>query len=362
MPYNSSDICAETCPYYNFAKNSREAVYITSRDGAFIMVNGSMEKLLGYEPGGLMKAGVKATLDSDKDRGIFQETIEREGSVHNYQMTMRRKDGTPLFCLVDAVVWKEDGAVIGYHGIVKTRDDIVDAFQRYFLKLKEEKSLIRKERRSLVSDSRLVMTYISEDLIEYIQQTGENPFVNRRRVATVLFFDIRGSSAIAESLESERFASILSDILTDVMDLVYGNHGSVNKLLGDGLMATFGCPITHGDDAYNAVQAAVRIREYLSTFNDVRPDYLRDPVRAGIGIATGSVFSGVIGSVRRQEYTVLGDPVNVASRLESSTKSLGEEILVDQKTYDRTKDKFQWRIIPDLALRGRKETVNAYAV
>jgi len=362
MPYNSSNLCAESCPFYNFSKNAREAVYISSRDGVFIMVNESMDKLLGYEPGGLLKAGVKATLDSENDRKSFQETIERDGAVHNYQMTMRRKDGTPVFCLVDAVVWIEDGSVLGYHGIVKTRDDIVDAFQRYFLKLKEEQSNVRKERRSLVSDSRLVMSYISEDLIEYIQTTGENPFVNMRREATVLFFDIRGSSAIAEYLESGLFASMLSDILTDVMDLIYGNHGSVNKLLGDGLMATFGCPISHDNDALNAVRAAVQIREYLSTFNDVRPDYLRDDVRAGIGIATGKVFSGVIGSIRRQEYTVLGDAVNVASRLESSTKSLGEEILVDENTHTLVGDAFQWRVIRDVALRGRKNNVTAYAV
>jgi len=362
MADNSAISCEHSCPYYHFSKNGREAVYITSREGVFIMVNESMEMLLGYEKGELLKAGVKATLDSEKDRAKFQQEIEQEGAVHNYQITMRKKDGSPLFCLVDAVVWKEDGKVIGYHGIVKTRDDVVEAFQRYFLKLKEEHSYVKRERQSLVSDSRLVMNYISEDVVEYIQRSGENPFVNSRRDATVLFFDIRGSSAIAESMESEVFASILSDILTDVMDLVYGNHGSVNKLLGDGLMATFGCPISHGNDALNAVRTALQIREYLVTFNDVRPDCLRDPVKAGIGIATGSVFSGVIGSVRRQEYTVLGDVVNIASRLESSTKSLGEEILVDEITRWRVGDVFQWRVINDVVLRGRKELVTAYAI
>jgi PAS domain S-box-containing protein len=354
--------CAESCPFYHFSKNAREAVYITSRDGSFIMANESMDRLLGYEPGGLLKAGVMATLDSENDRRKFQEMIERDGAVHNYQITMRRRDGSPLFCLVDAIVWKEDGAVIGYHGIVKTRDDIVDAFQRYFLQLKEEKSHIRRERKSLVADSRIVMSYISEDIIDYIQKTGENPFVNTRRETTVLFFDLRNSSAIAEKLESSLFASMLSDILTDVMDLVYGNHGLVNKLLGDGLMALFGAPLSHGNDAENAVRAAVQIRDYLSTFNDVRPDFLKSPVSAGIGIATGKVFSGVIGSVRRQEYTVLGDAVNIASRLESSTKNLGEMILADETTRLKTTDSFLWRLIPDVKIRGRKGTVNAYAV
>ncbi len=362
MPDNTYISCDNSCPYYHFSKNAREAVYITRRDGVFIMVNESMEKLLGYEPGELLKTGVNATLDSEKDRAKFQQEIEREGAVHNYQLTMRKKDGSPLFCLVDAVVWKEDGKVIGYHGIVKTRDDIVEAFQRYFLQLKEEQSYVKHERQSLVSDSRLVMNYISEDIVDYIQKTGENPFINSRKDATILFFDIRASSSIAESLESELFASVLSDLLTDVMDLVYGNHGSVNKLLGDGLMATFGCPISHENDARNAVNTALQIRDYLATFNDVRPDYLKKQLAAGIGIATGSVFSGVIGSVRRQEYTVLGDVVNVASRLESSTKSLNEQILVDSMTRQRAGDDFKWRVINDVLLRGRKETITAYAL
>ena len=134
------------------------------------------------------------------------------------------------------------------------------------------------------------MSYISEDIIEYIQTAGENRFVNMRREATVLFFDIRGSSAIAEYFESGLFASMLSDILTDVMDIIYWNYGSVNKLLGDGMMATFVCTISHDNDALNAVHAAVQIREYLSTFNDVRPDYLRDNVKAGIGIGRSLIF------------------------------------------------------------------------
>lgn len=83
---------------------------------------------------------------------------------------------------------------------------------------------------------------------------------------------------------------MLSDILTDVMYLIYGNHGSVNKMLGDGLMASFGCPISYDNDAFNAVHTAVQIREYLSTFNDVRPYYLHNNVRAGIGIGRSLIF------------------------------------------------------------------------
>jgi len=354
--------CGVTCPLYNFFRNSGESVFITSRDGLFITVNESFETLLGYDKGELAGENVNVIYHSDNDRRKYQETIEMKGSVHNYQITLKKKDGTPLFSLVDAVLWKEDGVILGYYGIIKTRDDIVSSFRKYFLQLKEERKKLCEERRKFITDSMVIMNYMSDDLISYIDKTGNNPLVSVRKKVTILFFDIRQSTGIAEKLESEVFASFLSDIFTDIMDLIYGNKGSVNKMIGDGIMATFGCPIEYGNDALNAVTTAVQIREYLKTFNDVRPDYLDKPLQAGIGIATGTVFAGVIGSVRRQEYTVLGDAVNIANRLEGITKSTGDSIIIDETTYKEVKDLYPWRKIPRVALRGRKGEIRVFAL
>jgi len=350
------------CTFAQFFRSSREAMYISSREGVLVDVNHAFEELLGYPPGGLKGTHVQLLLDSDEDRGRYQKTIEADGVVHDYPLVLRRRDGALIFCMLDAVVWQKDGMTAGYHGIVRTKVAVMESFRIFFNRLKEEKHRLREERRNLVSDTQLLSRYMTDDMLDYIQKTGRNPLETGMVKATILFFDIRNSTGIAEKLRPEEFASFLSDILTDVMDLVYGCQGSVNKLLGDGLMASFGVPMSSGTDAFNAVEAAQKIVEYLRTFNDVRPGFLVDEVAAGIGIATGTVFAGVIGSVRRQEYALLGDPVNIASRLESLTKSLDETVLMDEETFVEIKDRFLCKPLLRAKLRGRETAVKLYGL
>ena len=194
-------------------------------------------------------------------------------------------------------------------------------------------STLREREEKLQHEKKLLSRYFSDDLIEQILDNRISTHLGGRHTrATVLFFDLRGSTKIADSLNPGLFSNFLSDVLTDVMDIIYGNGGSVNKLLGDGLLATFGAPVSSPKDAYNAVHCALLIREYLNTYNDVRPDYLKTPLEAGIGIATGKLFAGNIGSIRRMEYTVLGPPVNIASHLQNLTKCTREPILLDLET------------------------------
>jgi class 3 adenylate cyclase len=204
--------------------------------------------------------------------------------------------------------------------------------------------------------------YLPEEVLRRIEESGENPLASKKREATILFFDIRGSTKIAESLGGDIFASFLNDIFTDTIDFIYSNGGFVNKLLGDGLMAVFGCPIESTNPCLQALKAAVQIQNYLKTYNDVRPEYIANPIRAGIGIATGTVFSGIIGSVRIQEYTVLGDAVNIASRLESLTKDFNCRIIVDQNTFNHVEASANWKELPPVTLRGRQNPVNVYAL
>jgi adenylate cyclase len=117
-----------------------------------------------------------------------------------------------------------------------------------------------------------------------------------------------------------------------------------------------------GKDALNAVDAAQEIYNYLRTFNDVRPGYLKEPVAAGIGIATGTVFAGVIGSVRRQEYTVLGDAVNIASRLEKLTRNSAEKVLIDEATYNEAGKVFPCRKAFSGRVRGRAGSIRVYGL
>ena len=348
--------------FERFFRESKEAMFITSREGRFLEVNQAMEDLLGYGRGMLLDMEVIAIFDSQADRIPYQETIEKQGVVHQYPLILKRKEGTPLPCIFDAITLKEGNAILGYHGIIITRTELVESFVSFFNQLKEERRQIREQRRHIIYDTMLLHRYLGEDIIDYIRKTGKNTLGTKKQKVTVLFFDIRNSTGIAEKLEPEIFAEFLNDILKDIMDLVYGRKGSVNKLIGDGLMATFGAPLTSGRDALNAIEAAQEIYNYLRTFNDVRPGYLADPVAAGIGIATGTVFAGVIGSVRRQDYTVLGDAVNIASRLEKLTRRAREKILMDEATYNEVKDVFPCRKAFAGLIRGRTGSSLVYGL
>jgi class 3 adenylate cyclase len=321
-----------------------------------------MENLLGYGPGSLLGVEVSSTFESQADRESYQKTIERRGVVHQYPLVLKRKDGTPLPCVIDAITWRNGDTILGYHGLIRTRKELAESFVSFFNQLKEERRQIREQRQHMISDMMLLNRHLGEDLIEHIRKTGKNPLKTKKQKATVLFFDIRNSTGIAEKLAPELFAEFLNDILTDIMDLIYGRKGSVNKLIGDGLMAVFGAPLSTGADAQNAVEAAQEIYNYLRTFNDVRPPWLGEPVSAGLGLATGMVFAGVIGSVRHQEYTVLGDAVNIASRLEHLTRSAAEKVLMDEATYNEVKDLFPCRKAFSGRLRGRAASILIYGL
>ena len=206
----------------------------------------------------------------------------------------------------------------------------------------------------------ILSKFYSEDIIDIILKEDDNQqnLTDVRKEGTMLFFDIRGSTAISDNLEPEVFASFLNEIFTDIMDLIYAHQGSVNKMIGDGIFATFGCPIEYEGYTVNAVQCALEITKYLKTFNEFKPPYLKKEVGFGIGITTGQVFSGIIGSVRRKEYTVLGETVNRAAKLENMTKETESKVLFDENTKTAIENLYSVkRIEKQTIIRGRKAAV-----
>lgn len=244
------------------------------------------------------------------------------------------------------------------------RDEIgyaIRAFNRMSRALRQRTEELQKNNEKLDRDKRILQKFFSRDFLDQVlEEKISHNLGGERLPATILFLDIRNSTAIAERIDPAIFSQFLSEIFTDIMDLVYGNHGSVNKLIGDGLLATFGCPVRTEQPALDAAHCALAIRDYMATFNDVRPDYLEEPVRIGIGIATGVVFAGNTGSVRRMEYTVLGDAVNIASRLESLTKLAGVDIFIDGTTADALKDAARLRRVRLNKVRGKIQEIDIY--
>ena len=180
---------------------------------------------------------------------------------------------------------------------------------------------------------------------------------------TVLFADIRRFTALAEVLPPARLIGTLNRYFERMLAAVEAEGGIVNKFGGDSLLAIFGSPLNPSEDhATRAVRAARRMRAELGEFNREQVAAEMPELRVGCGVATGEVVAGNVGSTRKLEYTVIGDPVNLAARLQELSPDLGASILVSAETAHEVAEQGIFRSLGDVAVRGRAEHVEVFAV
>ncbi len=185
-----------------------------------------------------------------------------------------------------------------------------------------------------------------------------------RRVA-VLFSDIRGFSGICEQLSAQDVVSFLNEYMTEMAEAVRPWGGYINNFIGDAIVVIFGAPTHQKDIEWRAVAAALTMRDRLKMLNLRRKEIGDPPIKSGIGVATGKVVSGQIGSLERFLYTVIGDSVNVASRLESMVKEYPQyDILINGDTYEQVRDRTDIEIVSlgQKSVKGRTGLVDVYAV
>jgi class 3 adenylate cyclase len=202
--------------------------------------------------------------------------------------------------------------------------------------------------------------YVDESVAATILQdhgTGTPP--SETREATILFTDIEGFTSIAEFLEPDRLVAALNEYLETVLEPIRAHGGVVNTFIGDGLFASFNMPLVCDDHALKAVQAAIDIQKAVgaSTFGE---DGVAFATR--IGINTGKVIGGTVGAGQRMSFTLMGDAVNLAARLEQLNKDHGTRILVSESTRAACGDAFNFRGLGSVPVRGRTETAEVYAV
>ncbi|HET8633554.1 MAG TPA: adenylate/guanylate cyclase domain-containing protein [Gemmatimonadales bacterium] len=181
-----------------------------------------------------------------------------------------------------------------------------------------------------------------------------------RRVLTVMFSDIRGFTTLSESMPPEEVAQLLSDYFSEMVDIIFEHGGTLDKFIGDAIMALWGAPARHDDDPDRALAAAVDMQEAVALLNERWRARGRPEVGIGIGINHGDVFAGNIGSPRRLEYTVLGDAVNIASRL--CAQAGAGDILAGEAFRNVVSHPERFVAAPDMTLRGRAAPVQVYRV
>ncbi len=197
--------------------------------------------------------------------------------------------------------------------------------------------------------------YVPKEVIDKYFQHPESLLVGEDRVLAVLFADIRGFTAIAERMEPEQMVLSLNSYFSRMVDIIMRHGGIVDKYIGDCVMAFFGAPVQHPDDAQQAVLAALEMQEALSAFNGEQARAGLPEFRIGIGINYGSVTVGNIGSDKKMEYTVIGDMVNLASRLESLTKIYRQELIFSESVYREVGGKLPCRRVDKVLVWGKSQ-------
>ncbi len=195
---------------------------------------------------------------------------------------------------------------------------------------------------------------------EIAQQDSVVPLGGERRPITILFSDIRGFTAMAESMGPDSIAQLLTEYFSEMVEIIFEHGGTLDKFVGDAIMALWGAPIAHADDSDRALRAAVAMQRGVARLNQRWSLAGRPEIGVGIGINYGEVFAGNIGSHRRLEYTVIGDAVNVANRLCSEAGP--GEILVSEALCQVVKEHADYEYLPAMALRGRTRSVQVYRV
>jgi adenylate cyclase len=183
-----------------------------------------------------------------------------------------------------------------------------------------------------------------------------------RQPVSILFSDIRNFTAISERLEPEEIVEFLNDYFAAMVQEIFAEQGTLDKFIGDGIMAVFGAPISRPDDPVRAVRAARGMRRSLRAFNARQRARGGVEIDIGIGISHGESISGNIGSEQRMEYTVIGDSVNIASRLEGLTKNHPYKILINDRIYEQVAREFECVLLGEERVKGKAHAVLVYGV
>jgi adenylate cyclase len=182
----------------------------------------------------------------------------------------------------------------------------------------------------------------------------------KSRIATVMFVDIRGFTALSTNAEASDILQMLNDYYERLVDIVFRHEGTLDKFIGDGMMVIWGAPVAHPDDPSRAVSAALDIRKSLEDFNFDRMSRGQSPIEVGIGINTGEVVAGYLGSSLTMSYSVIGDPVNIASRLCSAARP--GEIIISEFTQFVVQKEFRTHELEPIRVKGKTNAIKAFSV
>ncbi len=245
------------------------------------------------------------------------------------------------------VLWAATPLLVGF--VVLTQSAL---WSRYLREIRNRQRLIAQFSR-----------YVSPKIVRSILDTEQDLKLggDRKQVA-ILFTDIRNFTTLSEKWQPEKVVEMLNQYFKEMCDAVFEFDGTVNKFIGDAVMALFNAPLHQNDAPERAVRTALSMRRRLGAMNSIRIKNGEQPIAIGVGIHYGEVISGNIGSPNQMEYTVIGDAVNTASRIESLCKELKSDILISDEVYRHVQDRLEVVSHPPVQVKGRSIPVVVHSV
>lgn len=228
-------------------------------------------------------------------------------------------------------------------------------------RLSDELQKYKSDRENIL---KLFRRYVPAEVVSQALDTKEDQLMSpgESRVVSVLFADIRGFTQFAYHLRPSQIVDFLNYYWQEISECVKQNKGSINKYMGDGLLAVFGAPVSHIDNHKNAVSAALNMIDRLTEINKKYAALLGTEIKIGIGINSGEVVVGNIGTDSYMEYTVIGNTVNIASRMEAISKKKPNSIIISENTHRLVNDHFETSGLQETAIKGKDVKVPYYEV
>ena len=304
-----------------------------------LKVNQAMERLSGFRAADMVGKTVEEVFADWHGLPLqaFADEVERQGNITLRKHRLVAADGHEHYRSIHGqVLYNQRGE---NQGVIVLVDDI------------SETELLRET----------LSRYVSQQVMEQVLSDPDlRSLRSARREVTVLFADIRNFTAFAERHQPEAVVDILNEYFDRMVDVLFAHQGTLDKFLGDGLLALFGTPLEQLDHPQRAVQAALDMQRAASALNTARRRRRQPTLRIGIGINSGEAVVGNIGSEKRMEYTVVGDMVNVAQRLQA--QAAGGEILIGASLLPHVQHLVSVFDTVETQVKGRQQPVRAHRI
>jgi PAS domain S-box-containing protein len=362
-------------------ENMDESVLITDSNldepGPYIIyVNPSFEKMTGWKREELAGKSPRILQGPKTDHSIFNDLKEKlqEGDVWSGRTLNYRKDGSEFYMEWSIVpIRNKEGKIHQHLAVQKDVTQIVLTEKRLQVAMEKERRRLlqiettNKKLNKLITRQvktlNLFKKYVPEPIVnKALKQKDEDIRKGEKLQAALLFCDIRRFTAFAEILSPTQVVHMLNIYYSMMSEVINKHNGVINQFVGDEIFVSFGAPEPIPDPEISSVRCALEMVKKLDEISDNLQNMIKEKIVVGIGINYGPIVAGNLGSDDRLSYSITGDAVNTAKRIESLTRGLPNSILISQSIYEKTKNAVATKPLGEVVIKGKNEKVSVYKV